>query len=101
MTFQLDNRLAADTVEITQLRLCVVRLMNDARWPWLVLVPMRVNLSELIDLSETDRILAMAEIAQASNVLLSEYKPKKLNIGALGNIVPQLHIHVIAQGNRI
>ena len=91
------ERLAADTVAVAELGLCSVRLMNDRTWPWLVLVPRRADVREITDLRETDRRLLIEEIAVASRVLQSHYNPDKINIGALGNLVPQLHVHVIAR----
>ncbi len=71
--------------------------MNDARFPWLILVPRRNDLSELIDLDASDRATLMEEIAAVSAVLKSRPGVDKINIGALGNIVRQLHVHVVAR----
>lgn len=95
--FVLDARLAADTFDIGALALCRLRLMNDARFPWLILVPQRPDLVELSDLSDRDVALLWDEILLASRVLQAVEHPYKLNIGALGNQVRQLHIHVIAR----
>lgn len=95
--FALHPRLAEDTAPVTDLPLCAVRLMNDARWPWLILVPRREGARELHGLSTADRAAAMDEIALASAVLERLYAPDKLNVGALGNLVPQLHIHVVGR----
>ena len=97
MTFTLDARLAADTVAIGDLALSRLLLMNDARFPWLILVPRRDNLSELIDLEASDRATLMEEVARVSTVLRSRPGVDKINIGALGNIVRQLHVHVVAR----
>lgn len=96
-TFVLDTKLAKDTLEITTLPLCQARLMNDRRFPWVVLVPARPGLSEIIDLDVADRGRLMEEIALVSSVLRELFHPTKLNVGALGNVVPQLHLHVIAR----
>lgn len=96
-TFALDSRLAADSVPIGELPLCVVRLMEDARYPWLLLVPRRAGMAEIVDLDATDRARLMEEIALASAALKSETGCFKLNVAALGNIVRQLHVHVIAR----
>jgi ribonuclease HI len=98
-TFDLDERLAVDTVEITALKLCSIRLMNDHRYPWLILVPMCQNMSEIADLSEADSLVLMREIRLVSQAMEELFRPRKLNIGALGNIVKQLHIHIIARHN--
>jgi diadenosine tetraphosphate (Ap4A) HIT family hydrolase len=95
--FALHPRLAADAAPVTRLALCRVLLMNDARVPWLILVPERPGLSELHALPAGERALLMEEIAAASRVLERLYRPDKLNVGALGNLVPQLHVHVIGR----
>ena len=95
--FELDDRLAADTVPIGDLALCRVLLMNDVRYPWLILVPAKPDLTELGDLTRDDRILLSDEIDAVSAILNDLYNPLKLNVGALGNIVRQLHIHHIVR----
>ncbi|HEX9841688.1 MAG TPA: HIT family protein [bacterium] len=95
--FVLHPRLAQDTQPVARLALCRVLLMNDARVPWLILVPERAGLSELHGLPQHERALLMEEIATASRVLERLYRPDKLNVGALGNLVPQLHVHVIGR----
>ncbi len=96
-SFLLDPQLAADTQLVGHLALCRVLLMNDARYPWLILVPEQAGLAEIIDLGEADREQLMREIATASKALQQLYNPDKLNIGALGNRVRQLHVHVLAR----
>jgi len=95
--FELHPRLAADTIFVTDWPLSRVLLMNDARFPWLVLVPQRTNLVELHDLDAADRAVLIEEIARASRALKSLTNAAKINVGALGNLVPQLHIHVVAR----
>jgi diadenosine tetraphosphate (Ap4A) HIT family hydrolase len=95
--FVLDPRLDADTIPIGRLGLSRVLLMNDARYPWLILVPERPDLVEIIDLPPTDQAVLMEEIAAASAALKALYGPDKLNVGALGNRVRQLHVHVLAR----
>ncbi|HWG66112.1 MAG TPA: HIT domain-containing protein [Rhodanobacteraceae bacterium] len=95
--FQLDARLAADTVFVAEWNLCRVLLMDDAQFPWLVLVPRREDLAELDDLVERDRAQLMHEITRAMKVLRGVVECDKLNVGALGNIVRQLHVHVVAR----
>ncbi len=95
--FQLHPNLLADTVLVCDLPLCRVLLMDDANWPWLILVPRRAGLRELLDLSREDRIALIDEIDLASRLLQARYEPDKLNIAALGNQVEQLHVHVIAR----
>jgi diadenosine tetraphosphate (Ap4A) HIT family hydrolase len=97
MSFELDPRLARDTVPIGDLMLSRVALMNDQRWPWVVLIPRRPNLVELVDLPPAERILLIDEIAAVSNALKELCEPRKINVAALGNIVSQLHVHVLAR----
>jgi diadenosine tetraphosphate (Ap4A) HIT family hydrolase len=94
---QLNPRLAADSVAIGNLTLCEVRLQDDARFPWLVLVPQREGLTELFELSDADRAIAMEEIAQVSAAFRAITQCLKINVGALGNVVRQLHIHIVAR----
>ena len=95
--FQLDPRLAADTAEIGALGLCAVRLMNDRRWPWLILVPRRDDVSELHDLTPLDQTTLIFETCMVARALKSFAGADKINVGSLGNMVPMLHVHVIAR----
>jgi diadenosine tetraphosphate (Ap4A) HIT family hydrolase len=95
--FALDPRLAADTCPVASLPLCDVRLMNDARYPWLILVPRRAGMIEIADLSDVDQTLLWQEVNHSSATLRSTSPCEKLNIGALGIIVRQLHVHVVAR----
>ncbi len=95
--FRLDARLAADTLPVTVLPLCALRLMDDARFPWLVLVPRRPGLVELSDLAVADRVRLMEELVRAGAALRAQAAEAKLNVGALGNVVRQLHVHVVAR----
>jgi diadenosine tetraphosphate (Ap4A) HIT family hydrolase len=95
--FELDQRLAADTMPIAALALSDLRLMNDARFPWLILIPRRAAATELIDLDAADQARLIEEIAMTSRALRGATSCEKLNVGALGNIVRQLHIHVVAR----
>ena len=97
MPFTLHPTLARDTVEVTRLPLCRVLLMKDRRFPWLILVPERESVREIHELPARDRAVLIEEIAQASEALTRLVQPDKLNVGALGNIVPQLHVHVVAR----
>ncbi len=95
--FTLDPRLAADTLHLGDFALSRVLLANDARFPWLILVPRRPGLADLIDVAAEDRALLTAEIDAAARALKRTVRCDKLNVGALGNMVRQLHIHVIAR----
>jgi diadenosine tetraphosphate (Ap4A) HIT family hydrolase len=95
--FELDARLAGDTVVVGDLPLCRVLLMRDQRFSWLVLVPRQAGLVEVSDLAEADRVALWREVDQAGSALRAVAPCDKLNIGALGNIVRQLHVHVVAR----
>ena len=95
--FTLDPRLAADTAFIADWDLSRVLLMNDARYAWLILVPRRPGAVELSDLSSPHRTTLMNEIARAVQMLKQQTGAAKINVGALGNVVPQLHIHIVAR----
>ena len=95
--FMLDERLAADTHLVGDFELSRVLLMDDARFPWLILVPRHPNVRELIELPRDEQHELLDEINRCSHVLHALFKPDKLNVAALGNQVPQLHVHVIAR----
>jgi diadenosine tetraphosphate (Ap4A) HIT family hydrolase len=95
--FVLDPRLEADSVPVAELALSTLRLMNDARFPWLLLVPQRPGMVEIIDLKDMDRALLFDEIIIASNALKAVTDCGKLNVASLGNQVRQLHVHVVAR----
>jgi len=95
--FALDPRLGADTRLVASLPLCDVQLMDDARYAWLVLVPRRGGLVEIADLSDDEQGLLWREVNLAARALRAVAPCDKLNLGALGNIVRQLHVHVIAR----
>jgi diadenosine tetraphosphate (Ap4A) HIT family hydrolase len=95
--WSLHPRLEKDTVPVGDLVLSRVLVMNDANFPWLVLVPRRDGASEVIDLAEQERMTLMAEIAQVGHALKALTMCDKINIAAIGNVVPQLHVHIIAR----
>ncbi len=97
--FEPDPRLAADSIFIADGPLSQLRLMDDERFPWLVLVPRVADVDELIDLDDDSQKLLLAEIRNAGNLLRACAPCDKLNIGALGNIVRQLHVHVVARSD--
>jgi len=97
MNFALHPRLDADSFFIADWLLCRVLLMNDARYPWLILVPRREGLTELMDLSAADRIQLTDEVAKAGEIVRGRPGVTKVNVGALGNLVPQLHVHVLGR----
>lgn len=97
LSFQLDPQLEADTFPVGELGVSTVRLMNDSRFPWAILVPRRAGLAELIDLEGEARAALTAEIDAVGRALRGLTGCDKLNVAALGNQVRQLHVHVIAR----
>lgn len=95
--FELHPQLAADTYVVGNLPLCRVLLMNESRYPWLILVPQRADTTEIHQLVAADRTQLWEESDLVSRQLMQLFKADKLNIAALGNVVPQLHLHHIAR----
>lgn len=95
--FTLDPRLAADTRPVLDLALSRLLMMRTTDHPWLILVPRRPDATEILDLDEADRTLLFTEITRVAEALRAETTADKLNIAALGNVVSQLHVHVIAR----
>ncbi|MEQ6888363.1 HIT family protein [Halomonas sp. CS7] len=95
--FEPDARLVADTYPITELPLCQLRLMDDARFPWLVLVPRRHEVSEVFELDERAQRQLWREATQVGRALLEALEGDKLNIASLGNVVAQLHVHAVVR----
>jgi diadenosine tetraphosphate (Ap4A) HIT family hydrolase len=95
--FELHPRLADDTTPIRRLGLSRLLLMNDRRFPWVLLVPARTGACEIHDLGEGDRAVLVEEISRTGAALQKLFTPDKINVGAIGNIVPQLHVHVVAR----
>ena len=93
----LDPQIERDTMPIGDMALCRVLLMRDANYPWLLLVPRRHGASELTDLDTAEQVQLIAETAEAAGVLKATTACDKINLAALGNVVPQLHVHVIAR----
>jgi len=97
MSFSLHPQLAGDTVILGNFPLCRVLLMNDRRFPWLILVPQREHMQEIFDLITADQRQLWEETAQTAVKLRKHCNADKMNVAALGNMVPQLHVHVIAR----
>lgn len=95
--FQINERLAADSHAVCALDLCDVRLMNDSRYCWLLLVPRRAGLSEWHELATEDATRLSAEISLASGALKAISRADKINVAAIGNMVRQMHVHVVAR----
>ncbi len=95
--FQLDPNLKADTHTIGDIGLCRLFLMDDSRFPWLICVPRRPDIAEIHQLTPLDQTVLTFEIAQVSEMLQDLTKCRKINVGALGNMVRQLHVHIVAR----
>jgi diadenosine tetraphosphate (Ap4A) HIT family hydrolase len=95
--FELDRRLETDSQPVMWLGLCELRLMDDRRWPWLILVPQRSGIEEIHDLTPLDQAMLTFEVNMVAQALKSLTGCSKINSGALGNIVRQLHVHVVAR----
>jgi len=95
--FQLDSRLAGDTLEVASLTLCQVLLFDDRRYHWLILVPRRAGVTEILDLPVADQAQLWREVTLVAQVLRQAQPGLKLNIGALGNVVSQLHVHLVVR----
>ena len=95
--FELNERLAADSIPVTSLELCDVRLMNDSRYCWLLLVPCRTGIEEWHELEEADALQLSREIRKVSEVLKDLTGADKINVAAIGNMVRQMHVHVVAR----
>lgn len=95
--FELDSRLQNDTFFVCDLTLSRVLLMNDSQFPWLILVPMRDDVAEIIDLTEQEQQMLLSESAKVSKAMQNLFSPYKLNVAALGNVVRQLHVHHVAR----
>ena len=95
--FAPDERLVRDSEFLARIGLCELRVMNDSRWPWLVLVPQRPDVSELFDLSPLDQSMLSVETNMVAAALKQVTSATKINVAAIGNIVRQLHVHVIAR----
>ncbi len=95
--FQLDEKLQADTFFIADLKMSRLLLMNDSNYPWLILVPKKPNLVEITDLIFDEQIVVLQEVNLIAEILKKSFNADKLNIANLGNVVKQLHIHIIAR----
>ena len=85
---------------ITDLKLCSIRLIDNAKFPWIILIPKRKNINDISELNSKDQMLLMKEIVHCSKLMKKIFKTKKLNVEKIGNIVPQLHIHIIARSTK-
>jgi len=94
---KVNQKFLNDSHYITDLKLCSVRLIDNNKFPWIILVPRRSSVTDMTELSAKDQLLLMREIIQCSKIMKKIFKTSKLNVEKIGNIVPQLHIHIIAR----
>jgi|TARA_B110000444_G_C18713454_1_gene534849 diadenosine tetraphosphate (Ap4A) HIT family hydrolase len=92
-----DKNFLKDSYYINRLKLCTIRLINNSKFPWIILIPNRKNKTDITDLNVKDQILLMKEIVHCSKLMKKIFKTPKLNVEKIGNKVPQLHIHIIAR----
>tara|TARA_B110000971_G_scaffold207514_1_gene231816 strand:- start:170 stop:568 length:399 start_codon:yes stop_codon:yes gene_type:complete len=97
MIKKINKSFLKDSHYIANLKLSTIRLINNSKFPWIILIPIRKNITDITDLSSKDQILLMKEIVHCSKLMKKIFKTKKLNIEKIGNIIPQLHIHIIAR----
>tara|TARA_B110000858_G_scaffold185508_1_gene227747 strand:+ start:301 stop:699 length:399 start_codon:yes stop_codon:yes gene_type:complete len=97
MIKKINKSFLKDSHYIANLKLSTIRLINNSKFPWIILIPIRKNITDITDLSSKDQILLMKEIVHCSKLMKKIFKTKKLNIEKIGNITPQLHIHIIAR----
>ena len=93
----IDKNFLKDSYYINRLKLCTIRLINNSKFPWIILIPNRKNKTDITDLNVKDQILLMKEIVHCSKLMKKIFKTPKLNVEKIGNKVPQLHIHIIAR----
>ena len=100
MSFKLDRKFLKSSYHITDLKLCTIRLNDNSKFPWLILIPKRNKINDMSNLKSKDQILLMKEIVYVSKIMKKLFKTSKLNVEKIGNIVPQLHIHIIARSKK-
>ena len=97
MSNKVSKNFLKDSHLITELKLCSIRLIDNVKFPWIILIPKRKNITDISELNSKDQMLLMKEIVHCSKLMKRIFKTKKLNVEKIGNIVPQLHIHIIAR----
>ena len=100
MSFKLDRKFLKSSYHIIDLKLCTIRLNDNSKYPWLILIPKRNKIIDMSDLKSKDQILLMKEIVYVSKIMKKLFKTSKLNVEKIGNIVHQLHIHIIARSKK-
>ena len=100
MPFKIDKKFLKSSHHIIELKLCSIRLHDNSKFPWVILIPKRNKITDISDLNSKDQILLMKEIVHVSKIMKKLFKTSKLNIEKIGNMVSQLHIHVIARSKK-
>ena len=100
MPFKIDKKFLKSSNHIIELKLCSIRLHDNSKFPWVILIPKRNKITDISDLNSKDQILLMKEIVHVSKIMKKLFKTSKLNIEKIGNMVPQLHIHIIARSKK-
>ena len=97
MSFKLHRKFLRSSHHIIDIKLCTIRLNDNSKFPWLILIPKRNKITDMSDLKSKDQILLMKEIVYISKIMKKLFKTSKLNVEKIGNVIPQLHIHIIAR----
>ena len=100
MLFKIDKKFLKSSHHITELELCSIRLHDNSKFPWVILIPKSNKITDMSDLSFKDQILLMKEIVYVSKIMKKLFKTSKLNVEKIGNIIPQLHVHIIARSKK-
>ena len=100
MSFKLDRKFLKTSHHLIDLKLCTIRLNDNSKFPWIILIPKKNKITDISDLNSKDQTLLMKEIVYVSKVMKKLFKTSKLNVEKIGNIVPQLHIHIIARSKK-
>ena len=100
MPFKIDKKFLKSSHHIIELKLCSIRLHDNSKFPWVILIPKRNKITDISDLNSKDQILLMKEIVHVSKIMKKLFKTSKLNVEKIGNIVPQLHIHIITRNKK-
>ena len=100
MSFKLNRKFLKTSHHLIDLKLCTIRLNDNSKFPWIILIPQRNKITDISDLNSKDQTLLKKEIVYASKVMKKLFKTSKLNVEKIGNIVPQLHLHIIARSKK-
>ena len=100
MSFKLDKKFLKTSHHLINFKLCTIMLYDNSKFPWVILIPKRNKVTEITDLNSKDQILLMKEIVYVGRIMKKLFKTSKLNVEKIGNIVPQLHIHIIARSKK-